>query len=241
MSDLTLLYYTDNRMNEESRKKIQDYLMEVTEGQYPVVSVSQKPIDFGKNICVGEIGKSKYNMYKQVLIGAREINTKYVACIDDDTLYSKSHFLHRPEPKVFWYETNYWLALPEWDYYWRVLDHRRKGGGMWGCVSQTQTLLDNMENRFRLYPEDPLDKPEHKSLIWGEPAILDKQFNWDDSFIRGYSSDPCVVFIHRDSMGFNQFRKFHRRYGYPPMENRTYSLEQFGNIKDLFITYFGEN
>jgi len=232
MSDLSLLYCTDNVMPERTRKKIADYLLEVTGGRYPVVSVSQEPIRLGKNICVGDIGKSKFNMYKQVLTGAREVKTRYVACVDDDTLYSPEHFLHRPDDDVFSYETNYWFAQPEKDYYWRVHDVSKRGG-MWGCISSTKLLLDNLTQRFRVYPTPP-----PSPFLWGEPGINDRPYGMISKYVRHHSEKPCVVFVHKLSMGYTQLRRFHRRYGHPLPEDKTESLEQFGSIKDLWDKYW---
>jgi len=234
MNDLTILLKTANQLNENTAQKIRDYLLEVTENKYPIISVSQKPINFGKNICVGEIGVSKHNSYKQILIGVREVKTKYVACIDDDALYTPEYFLYRPSDDVFSYETNYWFAQPEKDYYWRVHDINKRGG-MWSCISSTKLLLDNMTQRFKVYPTTAESR-----FLWGEPGINDRPYGIISKHERRWSEKPCVVFIHKVSMGYNQFRKFYRRYGYPLPEDKTESLEQFGNIKDLFINYFGK-
>ena len=239
MADLTLLLATSNRIDKNTAKKIRDYVIEVTKNQYPIISVSQEPIDFGTNICVGDIGHSKYNEYKQILIGTREVKTKYVATIDDDALYSPEHFYSRPPDGFFIYETNYWLAQDEKDHYWRVAEVGKRGG-MWGCISTTQTMLKNLERRFKMFPQNPFldDYVGPKPLWWGEPAIHDEEFGGNDDYIRVYSKNPCVIFIHSASMGYNQLRKFHRRYGFPKPENVTTTLEQFGTIEDLRNKYW---
>lgn len=239
MPDLTLLYYTDNTLYETARSRIAAHLCRVLGGRYPIISVSQKPIDLGRNLCIGAIGKSKYNMYVQVLAGAREVDTEWVACVDDDTLYTPGHFDYRPRKDVFSYETNYWLALPGWDYYWRVHD-RDKRGGMWGCICRTQLLVDNLSRRFQLYPTEE-KMSAAKMLSWGEPGVNDHPYGLDNKLERRYSDKPCLIFIHDKSMGYTQFRRFHRRYGYPLMEDRAESVEPFGKIGDVFKTYFGDD
>ena len=233
MNDLSLLYYTDNTIQESTRQKVADYLLKVTENKYPVVSVSQKPIDFGHNICLGEIGKSKFNLYKQVLIGALEVKTKYVACIDDDTLYSPEHFLYRPADDTFSYETNYWFAQSEKDYYWRVNDVNKRGG-MWGCISNTKLLVENLTQRFKVYPSSSPTR-----ILWGEPGISDGHYGISSKYERHWSEKPCAVFVHKVSMGYTQLRRYHRRYGHPLPEDKTESLDQFGNIKNLWNEYWG--
>jgi hypothetical protein len=239
MNDLTLLYVTDNVMEETTRKKVADYLLKVTENKYPIVSVSQKPIDLGKNILFEANKKSKFNVYKQIHIGVREVETKYVATIDDDTLYTPEHFLYRPPDDLFAYETNCWFALPYWDYYWR--EHNpNKRSGTWGCISNTKLMQDNLDHRFKLYPteESMGTLVNGRPLIWGEPGINDVSYGLPNKFTRFHSEKPCVIFIHGVSMGYNQFRKWHRRYGYPLPEDRTETVEPFGNIKDLYKEYF---
>lgn len=239
MSDLTLLLVTANKIDENSAKKMREYLLEVTENKYPIISVSQKPIDFGKNICVGEIGTSKYNEYKQLLIGAKEVKTEYVACIDDDALYSPEHFTFRPPKGVFAYEINYWFCQIRKDFYWRVGD-KRKRGGMWGCIVDSETLVNNLTRRFEYYPNDPWIGNINfgKQVLWGEPGIRDDQFGMENKMMRFESSNPCVIFVHELAMGYKQLLGFRRRYGNPPPEDVKYELEQFGSATDLWNKYW---
>jgi len=235
MTDLTILYYTANAIYEKAVEKIRDYLLEVTENKYPIISVSQKPINFGHNICVGEIGKTKYNLYKQILIGVREVTTKYVACAEDDTLYAKDHFLKRPPNGVFSYDNNYWFAQS--NYYWQITAADEfKRGGMWGCISTTDTLLKNLTRRFEVYPtyEQVLAA---KKLVWGEPGLNDHPYGMSTSkktlFI--YSKNPSVIFIHNEAMGSKQLTLSLDRH---KPEDISYNLEPFGGIKKLWDTYW---
>ena len=95
MNDLTIIYYTANLVPDSFFKKTSEALLKAA-GEVPIISVSHKPIELGKNICVGEIGQSVLNIYKQVLIGCKEATTKYVAMAEDDTLYPPDHFEYRP-------------------------------------------------------------------------------------------------------------------------------------------------
>jgi len=235
-NDLTLLLATSNQMDEKVAKKIRDYVIEVTQNKYPIISVSQKPIDFGQNICVGEIGSNKYNEYKQILIGAKEVKTKYTAVIDDDALYCPEHFLYRPPEGYFSDETNYWFAQDGLDYFWRVSVVESRGG-MWGFIGETDNLIKNLTKRYEMYPTNPLTGYRQK-LAWGEPGYADEQFGMENKLAKISSKKPCVIFIHSKSMGYNQLRKFYRRYGYPTAENKRDSLEQFGTMDDLRYNYW---
>jgi hypothetical protein len=237
-SELTLLLSTANIIDENVAKKIRDYVIEVTKNQYPIISVSQKPIDFGQNICVGDIGVSKYSEYKQILIGSKQVKTKYVACIDDDVLYSPDHFLLRPKDGYFLNDTNYWYAQDELNYFWRAANVESRGG-MWGCICETEVLSKNLTKRYEMYPTNPLT---HRSgIMWGEPGIHDEQFGMVSKWQKEEAKTPSVIFIHSKSMGYNQLRKFYRRYGYPTPENKCDKLEQFGTMKDLRYNYWNGN
>jgi len=212
MNDLTILYYTANTIPEITGQKVRDYLLKVTENQFPIISVSQKPLNFGQNICVGLIGRSKYNCYKQILIGVKEVKTKYVACAEDDTLYAMDHFAYRPREGIFSYENNMWFAEENCFWRWENINNR---SGMWGCIATTETL----PNKF---------------LFWGEPGYHDRLYGMQNRFAQFESENPTVVFRYRESMG--GFKGGRREVRTP--ENITYNLESFGGINKLWRSYW---
>ena len=105
LDDITILYYTAGVLPDYVAAKVRAHLFSIVRG-LPIISVSQKPLDFGHNICVGDIGQSYYNCYKQILIGAKAAQTDFVICAEDDTLYTPEHFLHRPASNAFCYNKN---------------------------------------------------------------------------------------------------------------------------------------
>lgn len=109
MIDTTIIYYTANRENEEFENKIIDNINKV-KGDLPVISVSQKPMDFGKNICVGIQEASDSNAFRQLLIGLKEAKTKYAIAAEADTLYPPEYFNFIPptDDNVYRY-TNLWI------------------------------------------------------------------------------------------------------------------------------------
>lgn len=96
MNDVTILYYSSNKEMPEFEKRIIDNLLEV-KGDLPIISVTQKPIDLGENICVGEVGASGFNMFRQVLIGCEAAKTKFVISAEADCLYPPDYFKFVPE------------------------------------------------------------------------------------------------------------------------------------------------
>jgi hypothetical protein len=78
---------------------------------FPTISVSQKPIDFGKNI-VMPLEKSVLSMYKQILRGIEEtVDTDFIFLVEHDLLYHPSHFDFTPPDKSFYYyDRNRWCV-----------------------------------------------------------------------------------------------------------------------------------
>ena len=105
--NLTIIYYTSNREREDFEQKIRSKLLEAI-GDKPLISVSQKSIDFGHNICIGDVGASYHNEYRQIEIGAKEAKTKYVALAESDMLYPPGYFDFEPQNDLYIYN-NFWI------------------------------------------------------------------------------------------------------------------------------------
>src|SRR3990167_3882864 len=120
MNDKTILYYTSNRENPEFEAKVRADIFK-RKGDLPIVSVSQKPIDFGKNICVGDVGNSYINMFRQILIGAREATTPYLVMTEADTLYPENYFSFEPAGENSYRYNNVWIVFKE-----KLYSYRRK-------------------------------------------------------------------------------------------------------------------
>ena len=141
-----IIYYTDNSLNEEFAKLFRQRLVNAALG-IPIVSVSQKPIDLGKNICIGEIGKSYYNLWKQVLTALMYSKADVVYIAEHDVLYDSSYFEFAPEDdNCFYYNRNLWFV--------RTRDGRalsKPNLCFSQCVCNRLLLLDNMMQRVKWY------------------------------------------------------------------------------------------
>jgi glycosyltransferase involved in cell wall biosynthesis len=71
-SPRAILYYTDSQLDPSLAAAVRKNLKTVA-GPIPIWSVSQEPLDFGTNICVGPLPRSAQSMYQQILTGARAI------------------------------------------------------------------------------------------------------------------------------------------------------------------------
>jgi hypothetical protein len=96
MNDIGIIYYSSNKEIPEFEQKIVDDLLSKC-GDLPIVSVTQKPMDLGKNIVVGDVGASGFNMFRQVLIACKESKTKFVLSAEADCVYPPDYFTFVPE------------------------------------------------------------------------------------------------------------------------------------------------
>ncbi len=223
MNDLTILYCTASLLNEYSANKFREHLLFITEGKYPIVSVSQKPLDFGYNVPVGEVGQSNYNFFMQIFFGAALIRTKYIAHVDDDTLYIPEHFTHRPpDDQTFIHNNNSWINGSKT--FWRKKDR----WGMYSVISPTQALIENLRARFVKYPIPPKDDRH-----FGEPGKFDTEFGIPNAKTAVFNTKlPLVRFEYRGSLNGKT-----KRFGLPNPNDFTDYLEPYGNAKDLRKQY----
>lgn len=147
MVDLTVIYLTASELNPKFAEYARAILKEATQ-TYPIISVSRKPLDFGANmIDDGERGVS--NIYRQILRAAKIADTEFVAIAEDDCLYHKDHFTHRPKPDEFMYNQNR-LALFTWG---TPMFHWRNRKSNCSLIAPRKLLIEALEERFARWPE----------------------------------------------------------------------------------------
>jgi hypothetical protein len=230
MNDLTILYYTANKEPQNFMRRIQEKLLE-TVGDTPIVSVSQKPIDFGKNLCVGNIGMNLYNLYMQVLIAVREAHTPYVAIAEDDMVYSREHFLYRPPTDTIAYDVNKW-ALFTWKHY--VFSKRVGRRVMSMCTAPRELLLNTLEERYTKYPTVESIPERIYKYYWGEPGRFEKHAMLTKIKTEMYeASVPSVAFFTPEALGF-QYLGIRKALG--PIQ--TDVLEPYGSAKEMYEYYY---
>lgn len=194
-TDLSVIFYTCNRIAPQFADAARAELVKTINWRFPIVSVTHKPIDFGRNICVGEIGASSYNCYQQILTGAKAATTHYCACAEDDCLYTPSHFAMRPpDQETFLYNLNRWWVEPTTFRY-------RKRTGMHTCIVHRELLIETLEARFAHCPRPP-DEPTARRWGWGEPGRYEKNLGLPRvKMVYAESAEPVLTFNHRDSLG----------------------------------------
>jgi len=154
-------------------------------------------MDFGQNIIV-DLPRSHASIYRQLLIGAKQATTPYVAVAEDDVLYSPEHFKFRPKPKHWGYNMNSW-NLYTWGeplFNYKAPEGRK---GLYGLICEREMLIEHLEERFKLWPDDKDIRIE----IFGEPGKYDNQLGtYPYPSQPFYVNPPNIVFSHQSALGF---------------------------------------
>lgn len=224
--DLTVIYYTANHLNDRFAERIRKQLIRVI-GKTPLISVSHTPMDFGENICVGDIGRSIFNIYKQVLIGAKAAKTEYVATAEDDVLYSPDHYLYKPAPNIFAYDVNKWSIFT-----WHtppLLSHRERRT-MTSLTVSRQALVDTLEERFAKHP-DPNKIPIR---YWGEPGRFEGHLGITRLTHERWSAPTgSIVFGTEEALQFEGYLSKRKRHA----DRRATELPYWGTAEQIMAMY----
>lgn len=104
-----IIYYTDNRLDEPIFSTVQKQILKSC---LSVVSVSLKPISFGKNFVL-DLAPNIITMTKQITKALEISDTDCVFFCEHDVLYPQSHFeFNPPKNDIFYYNSNVW----RWNY-----------------------------------------------------------------------------------------------------------------------------
>lgn len=213
----TILYYTANRENPEFEKKIQETLLENC-GNLPIISVSQKPISLGKNICVGDVGHSYLNEFRQILIGAKKAKTDYLVMAEADFLYPKEYFSFEPSGENLYRYSNVWIIFKN-----GVSRTYRLESSNGAQICRREYIIDTIEKYLEGQPE----------WIDGKYAIRDAAGIKPDFNIapfERFGEMPCVSF----KTGFGITSRCHYLAG---DENKAGTLPYWGNIQEIRRKY----
>lgn len=199
LNDLTVIYLTANEVPEAWAQYQLDTLEIAIGENTPLITISRKPIEYGINILDTE-KKSIFNIYKQMLIGARLAQTPYIAVVEDDVLYSPEHFLFRPPHNAFAYDMNR-LGLFTWKkdpmYFWK----NRVSNSM--LIAPRDLTIEALEERFN----SPMAYKIHGEL--GRNNIEDKLGITPRKKIEYFSDISSIRFDH--DFGYDHAARYHRK------------------------------
>jgi SAM-dependent methyltransferase len=242
-NDLTIIFYTANYLDEKNPYFLENVKKQLLKaaGGLPIISVSQKPIDFGQNICVGDIGRSHLNIYRQILIGCKEAKTEFVAMAEDDILYSWEHFhspQYYPKSEVFLYDMNK-LSLFTWTKP-PVFSFRHNRVVVNQLIAPRKMLVEALEERFKRYDElKAQGVPEEKIIhYWGDPGRYEKYLGVTERKTDNFMSTcPSIVFTHEYAYGYEFNHGSKKRKG----DLRIVEVEKWGRADEILKLYYPSN
>mgnify|MGYP001605063266 CR=1 FL=1 len=176
---LGVIYLSSNKEDTKFEEKTRTDLLSKV-GDLPIVSVTQKPISLGNNICVGEKGASGFNYCKQVLIACKNSTTDFVISAESDCLYSPDYFDFVPDRSdVPYRNTNIYVQKYGQDFFCK------KTMSTFSQVVGREFYIKILEELFKGQPEWSTElknfpKEIHRSLF-GEFETFETEF-------------PCISF-----------------------------------------------
>lgn len=192
-SKVSVIYYTSNREDPEFEKRIQDNILSVTD--LPIVSVSQKPINFGKNICVGDVGASGFNCFRQVQIALQNTDANFVISAEADCLYPPDYFTFRPETVECWRNNNLYVMGDRRSYFWK-----KPEGQTHAQIIGRQYYLNRLNELFDGAPEWSMKEMNFPKERHRKEDIFDKINYWtsDNPVVQIKTHKGMRYYTHSD-------------------------------------------
>jgi hypothetical protein len=211
MESVTCIYYSANTEIPEFEQKIIDNL-KLQAGDIPIISVSRKPMDLGKNICIGEQPVCYSNSWKQLLIGLKEAKTKFCIAAESDVLYPPEYFQFTPpvENQVYRY-TNVWVCFQGKVGFWRKpwSEGIQMCGREYWIERLENVLNDGWEEMFT-----------HPKVIVSQIFEKGRDYSW--------TGNPAITFKTRQ--GINYKTGFY--------QGRVMELPYWGTVRDVYRRMF---
>lgn len=161
-----ILYYTSNKEKLEFEQKIRDNILKVTD--LSIISVSQVPIDFGKNIVVGDIGVSGFNMFRQVQKGLQESTADVIYSCEADCLYPPDYFEFIPEKlDVCYRDTNLYVMGQ-----WREYFYKKAEGATHAQVIGREYYLERLNHLFTGCPDWSVEERNFPRERWHQVDVF---------------------------------------------------------------------
>jgi len=175
MNDVTIIYYTDNRLDEPLNTACQRHLAELSERiDVPVISVSHIPIKLGHNIAIGKKKRGWKSVYRQLYIGVENAKTKYIATAEHDCFYTEEHFKYSHiDDGAFNYNSNHWFVQfsekRHSDLNGMYSRFRGERLALSQLICRRDLLLSVINTRFEMLSNDY--SPVRKYVFAGEPGL----------------------------------------------------------------------
>jgi len=216
-NDLTIIMLTANRVPKGWAAFHKQKLLEAA-GTSPIITISREPLDWGINL----LDTQEYtpsNIYFQLLRGAKEAKTDFVAVAEDDTLYPKEHFEYRPPQDCVAYNMNR-FGLFTWGrptYFWK---DRISNSTL---IAPRALIIEALEERFAKHPNGlPHVGEIGRGNIEDMIGVTKRKAVW-------FSTEISVVRIDHE-LGIDRLARTHRK-GMGIL--RSFDIPYWGRAEDL--------
>jgi len=150
--DLTIIFLTLNVLPARWEKFHLNALLRAA-GGYPMIVISRQQMELDRKdtkYLIQEGPFCSWNVYRQLLRGAKLAETKYVAVAEDDTLYPRRHFSEfRPPDDAVAYDMSRWsvFSWAERPFFSAIRKH-----GNFTMIGPRQLVVDAIQEREDKYP-----------------------------------------------------------------------------------------
>lgn len=144
-SPRVIVYTTHNQLDEVLAKAVRKQIKKAC-GPIPIISVSQKPLDFGTNICVGEKPLVYQSAYEQLLTGLEAAPPESIVYVcEHDVFYHPSHFAFLPESRehAYFNTARYHFTI---DSSWFLPARGKRALSQ--CVAYREMLIEHCKGRI---------------------------------------------------------------------------------------------
>jgi hypothetical protein len=173
MHKATIIYYTSNRERPRFERKIQETLLKNC-GDLPIISVSQEPIQLGKNICIGDVGTSGFNMFRQVQIACEAATTPFVISAEADCVYPPDYFKFTPNRlDACFRDSNLYVMADRKDHF-----YYKSEGATHAQIVGREFYLETLEKLFKGAPKWSTEEKNFPKERNGKDDVFDKIFYW---------------------------------------------------------------
>jgi hypothetical protein len=169
----TIIYYTSNREDEGFEARVRENILK-TCGDLPIISVSHKPIKFGKNICVGDVGVSGFNMFRQVQIACEEAKTDFVISAEVDCLYPPDYFTFLPDRLDVCYRNDNLYVMPDK----RSFFFYKKEGATHAQIVGRKFYLERLADLFKDAPQWSMEEKNFPKERHRKNDVFDTILYW---------------------------------------------------------------
>lgn len=164
-----IIYYTSNREDPGFEMRIRETLLKNC-GSIPIISVSQKPINLGKNICIGDVGASGFNMFRQVQIGLMNTDADLIISAEADCCYPPDYFEFTPPRKDVCYRNSNLYVMPDL----RDFFFYKEEGATHAQIVGRDFYLSILNRLFKNAPEWNKDEKNFPKERWHKEDVFDK-------------------------------------------------------------------